>query len=69
MVIPAGAIRKKRIIKAFIKAGATSKESAKTLFEIGVCKGLGIKFSQLQKRGIIVQEGNDKYYLNTNLLD
>lgn len=68
MVIPVGAIRKKRIIKAFIKAGATSKDSAKTLSEIGVFKGLGIKFSQFQKSGIIVQEGKDKYYLNTNLL-
>lgn len=66
MIIPVGAIRKKAIINAFVDAGAISKDTAKTLNEIGVYKGLGIKFSQLQERGIIVQEDNDKYYLNTN---
>lgn len=65
MIIPSGGIRKTSIINAFVDAGAISKDTAKTLKEIGVYKGLGIKFSQLQERGVIVQE-DDKYYLNTN---
>ena len=68
MIIPAGAIRKKTIINAFLEAGAVAKNNAKTLKEIGVIKGLGVKFEQLVESGVIVPCENDKYYLDESKL-
>lgn len=67
-IIPAGAIRKKRIVNAFIDAGAVSVDTAKTLKEVGVFKGLGVKFDQLVERGVIVSCEDDKYYVDKNKL-
>ena len=68
MIIPAGAIRKKAIINAFLEAGAVSENTAKTLKEVGVIKGLGIKFEQLVERGILVSCKNEKYYVDESKL-
>ena len=43
-MIPAGAIRKRAIIRQFLEAGAVSEETARTPEEAGVFRGLGIKF-------------------------
>lgn len=50
-MIPAGAIRKRAIIRQFLEAGAVSEETARTPEEAGVFRGLGIKFDQLVERG------------------
>lgn len=44
-MIPAGAIRKRAIIRQFLEAGAVSEETARTPEEAGVFQGLGIKFA------------------------
>ena len=49
-MIPAGAIRKRAIIRQFLEAGAVSEETARTPEEAGVFQGLGIKFDQLVER-------------------
>ena len=51
-MIPAGAIRKRAIIRQFLEAGAVSEETARTPEEAGVFQGLGIKFDQLVERGV-----------------
>ena len=53
-MIPAGAIRKRAIIRQFLEAGAVSEETARTPEEAGVFRGLGIKFDQLVERGVLV---------------
>ena len=40
-MIPAGAIRKRAIIRQFLEAGAVSEETARTPEEAGVFRGLG----------------------------
>lgn len=67
-MIPAGAIRRNTIIHAFLDAGAVSGDTAKTLKEVGVIKGLGIKFEQLINRGILVSCENEKYYVDESKL-
>lgn len=67
-MIPAGAIRRKVIIHAFLDAGAVSPDTAKSLKEVGVIKGLGIKFEQLIDRGILVPCANEKYYVDESKL-
>ena len=67
-IVPAGAVRKRSIINAFLNAGAVSHDSAKTLKEAGIFKGLGIKFGQLVESGIIVPCGQEKYYIDESKL-
>ena len=47
-MIPAGAIRKRAIIRQFLEAGAVSEETARTPEEAGVFQGLGIKSLSVQ---------------------
>lgn len=63
--IPVPIIRRKRIIKKFLKCGATSAETAVTAAEANVFKGLGFMFARLEKRGILKSCGNNKYYVDT----
>lgn len=58
----------KDLIHAFLDAGAVSGDTAKTLKEVGVIKGLGIKFEQLINRGILVSCENEKYYVDESKL-
>lgn len=68
MIIPAGIIRKKTIIKLFLKAGAVSPSTAKTPKEVGTFIGLGIAFSKLEKEGILKVYAGDKYYIDKSKL-
>lgn len=68
MVIPSGAIRKKRIINAFLAAGAISRSTAKTCKEAGVFRGLGIKFQQLIRRGVLVPCEGGTFYVDESRL-
>lgn len=67
-VIPVPMIRRKRIIKKFLKCGATSAETAVTVAEANVFKGIGFMFSRLEKRGILKSCENNKYYIDTTRL-
>ena len=58
-MIPAGAIRKRAIIRQFLEAGA-----ARTPEEAGVFQGLGIKFDQLVERGVLVPCAGGRYYVD-----
>ena len=60
-MIPAGAIRKRAIIRQFLEAGAVSEETARTPEEAGVFQGLGIKFDQLVERGVLVPCAGGRY--------
>lgn len=68
MVIASGVIRKKMIVNAFLNAGAISEKTAKTLKEVGVYKGLGIKFAQLESSGILRHCEGNKYYVDESKL-
>lgn len=63
-MIPAGAIRKRAIIRQFLEAGAVSEETARTPEEAGVFRGLGIKFDQLVERGVLVPCAGGRYYVD-----
>ena len=60
-MIPAGAIRKRAIIRQFLEAGAVSEETARTP---EVFQGLGIKFDQLVERGVLVPCAGGRYYVD-----
>ena len=62
-MIPAGAIRKRAIIRQFLEAGAVSEETARTPEEAGVFRGLGIKFD-LVERGVLVPCAGGRYYVD-----
>ena len=63
-MIPAGAIRKRAIIRQFLEAGAVSEETARTPEEAGVFRGLGIKFDQLVERGVLVPCAGGRSYVD-----
>jgi hypothetical protein len=63
---PVAIIRKKRIIKRLWNAGAVSAETAKTLDEVGIFRGVGLIISRLEVQGSLVNLGNEKYYVNVN---
>ena len=67
-IFPAGGIRKRKIIRAFLEAGAVSADTAKTLDEVDVIKGMGLKFEQLINSGAIVSCENGKYYVDKSKL-
>jgi len=50
MVIPVGGIRKRMLIRQFLDAGAASPETAQTLHDIGVWKGIGLVFDKLEQK-------------------
>ena len=64
MIVPYGAIRKKRIVRSFLAAGATSPATAKTCREAGVVRGLGFKLEQLVRQGILVPCEGGRYYVD-----
>lgn len=63
-VLPVAIIRRKRIVKRLLNAGAVSAETAKTLDEAGVFKGAGLIISRLEAHGILVNLGDERYYVN-----
>ena len=65
LVIPVPLIRRRVIIKKFLRSGATSFETAKTPEEVGSFKGVGLMYSRLESRGILKSCGNNKYYVDT----
>lgn len=62
MVIPVGGIRKKMLIRQFLDAGATSPETAQTLHDIGVWKGIGLVFDKLERKGHSLLSGRKVLY-------
>lgn len=46
MIIPAGGIRRKKLIRQFLDPGAASPETAQTLHDIGAWKGVGLVFDK-----------------------
>ncbi len=68
MIVPVPIIRRKVIICRFINAGATSPSSAKSPDEVGSFKGLGLMYSRLVSRGILVQTESNKYYVDETKL-
>ncbi|HEX3029549.1 MAG TPA: hypothetical protein VHT34_09670 [Clostridia bacterium] len=67
-VVPVPIIRRKVIVRRFINAGAISPSSAKSPEEVGSFKGSGRMYSRLISRGILVQTGNNKYYVDETKL-
>ncbi len=65
-VAPITIIRKRRIIRKLLNAGAVSAETAKTLYETGIFKGAGFLFFRLEIRGVLVKVENERYYVNLN---
>jgi len=63
-VPPAALIRSKRIVKRVLSAGAVSADTAKTLDEAGIFKGLGLIISRLEDRGILVKVNGERYYVD-----
>lgn len=54
--------KRRRIIKAFRNAGATSSGNAKSIEEVGLPKSVVLEIQKL--RGIIVSAGKNSFYLN-----
>lgn len=56
MIIPAGGIRKKNLIRQFLDPGAASPETVQTLHDIGAWKGVGLVLDKyIEGKGIIVR--------------
>lgn len=55
MIIPAGGIRKKNLIRQFLDQGAASPETAQTLHDTGAWKGPGMFSINIEGKGIIVR--------------
>lgn len=64
LAVPTPIIRRKVIIKRFMHAGAISPTTAKYPEEVGSFKGLGLIYSRLISRGILVRTENNKYYVD-----
>ena len=62
--IAAAAVVKKRkkIIRAFRDAGATSSETSKTLAEVGLSRSVLLEIQKL--RGVLVEPSEGRYYLD-----
>jgi hypothetical protein len=54
--------KRRRVIRAFVKAGATSPETAKTLAELGVHSSPILRVQK--QRGVIVPVNEERYYLD-----
>lgn len=67
-VIPVPLIRRKRIIKKFLKCGAISAETAVTVEEANVFIGFGFIMFRLEKRGILKLSESSKYYVDVTKL-
>ena len=61
---PTALIRRKKIVKRLLSAGAVSADTAKTFGEVGLFKGLGLITSRLESRGILVKVNDERYYVN-----
>jgi len=62
--VPGGLIRRKAIIKRFLRGGAISPETAKTPEEVGSFKGAGFFYSRLESRGVLISCGGNRYYVD-----
>lgn len=54
--------KRRRVIRAFAQAGATSPETAKTLEELGVHDSLILQVQKM--RGVIVPVDGERFYLD-----
>ena len=63
--VAAGVIARKRrrIVRAFKKHGATSPETARSLTDVGLSEGLLVHVMKLKH--LIVSVGGDRFYLDT----
>ena len=61
---PAIIISKKRrhILNAFRKAGATSPENARSIVDIGLSKSILMQIQKLE--GVLIEVDNNRYYLD-----
>ena len=64
-VPPVAIIRRKRIVKRLLNAGAVTADTAVTLEEAGIFKGLGLIVSRLETHGVLIKLNNDSYYVDT----
>ncbi len=64
-VPPVAIIRRKRIVKRLLNAGAVTADTAVTLEEAGVFKGLGLLVSRLETHGVLIKLNNNRYYVDT----
>ena len=64
-MIPAGAIRKRAIIRQFLEAGGgLGGRRPERRRRRGVFRGLGIKFDQLVEQGVLVPCAGGRYYVD-----
>ena len=56
--------RRHGIVRRYLKAGATSPETAKTPEEAGSFKGLGLMYARLEARGVLKSCGENRYYVD-----
>lgn len=63
---PIPLIRRRQIVKKLINAGAVSADTAKTLDEAGIFKGIGLIISRLEDRGVLVKVNGERYYVDVN---
>lgn len=63
-VPPISVIRRKKIIKRLIIAGAVTPETAITLDEAGIFNGIGLIIYRLEDHGILIKVNNDRYYVD-----
>ena len=63
-VPPVAIIRRKRIVKRLLNAGAVTADTAVTLKEAGIFKGLGLIVSRLETHGVLIKLDNDRYYVD-----
>lgn len=54
--------KERRMVARFAAAGATSRETARTLDEVGAAPGLILR--RLRDRAVIREAGEDRYYLD-----
>ena len=62
-MIPVPLIRRKMILRRFLRSGAVDQEHAATPLSVGVHPRF--LFSRLVKGGFLVDAGNGAYYVNT----
>lgn len=54
--------RIRQTVSRFREAGATSPEHARSLSDLGIRNGISIKL--LRRRGVLVEAGSERYYLD-----
>jgi hypothetical protein len=60
-------IKRKKYIRAFVKAGVTREENAASLQNLGLHHSR--QFEKMVRRQMVINEGKDKYYLNMPIVE